>query len=420
VWEKIASRFMLLLNVISRMTAFDHVAREDESDAQPAVLELSVVIPCLNEADTIGTCIEKAIASIRKAGIRAEVIVADNGSTDGSIELAEALGARVIAVKKKGYGNALMGGIEAARGEYIIMGDADDSYDFRDVPRFVEKLREGFELVQGCRLPWGGGTILPGAMPFLHRWWGNPMFTVLSRWWFRSPVHDIYSGFRGFRKALYHRLQQRCTGMEFATEMIIKASLYGANIAEIPITLHKDGRKSHAPHLKTFRDGWRTLRFFMLFTPRWLFFMPGVLMALFGIAGYALALPGVTIGRITFDAHTLLFASMGLLCGYQAIVFALFTRTYAVSEGLMPEDPRLTRFFRLATLERGLIASALSVVFGLTLLAIAVNDWRVANFGRLDYAHTMRFVIPGATLTTLGLQTFFSSFFLGIISMRRR
>ncbi len=379
-----------------------------------------MVIPCLNEADTIGTCLQKAFESIRQAGIHAEIVVADNGSTDGSIEIAEGLGARVVAVKKKGYGNALMGGIEAAHGKYIIMGDADDSYDFRDVPRFVEKLREGHDLVQGCRLPWGGGTILPGAMPFLHRWWGNPMFTILSRWWFQSPVHDIYSGYRGFTRELYFRLQQRCTGMEFATEMIIKASIYRAKIAEIPITLHKDGRKAHAPHLKTFRDGWRTLRFFMLFTPRWLFLMPGIVMVLLGALGYALALPGINIGRVTFDAHTLLFASMGLLCGYQAIVFALFTRTYAVSEGLMPEDPRLTRFFRVATLERGLITAALALLFGVTLLAVAVNDWRVVNFGHLDYARTMRFVIPGATLTTLGMQTFFSSFFVSIISMRRR
>lgn len=402
------------------MTAFDQAVEGSGTPAQETALELSIVIPCLNEADTIRICLEKAMDSIRRAGIDAEVIVADNGSSDASIEIAESLGARVIRVKKKGYGNALMGGIEAARGKYIIMGDADDSYDFRDVPRFVEKLREGFDLVQGCRLPWGGGTILPGAMPFLHRWWGNPMFTVLSRWWFRSPVHDIYSGFRGFTKDLYHRLQQRCTGMEFATEMIIKASIYRAKIAEIPITLHKDGRKAHAPHLKTFRDGWRTLRFFMLFTPRWLFFMPGLVMSFLGVLGYAVALPGVTIGKITFDAHTLLFASMSALCGYQAIVFALFTRTYAVSEGLMPEDPRLTRFFSVATLERGLVAAALTMLFGVTLLAIAVNDWRVANFGRLDYAHTMRYVIPGATLTTLGLQTFFSSFFVNIIGMRRR
>src|SRR4051812_33263727 len=277
------------------MTALDEAPPCQKDSQQREVIELSVVIPCLNEADTIGVCVAKALRGIHEAGLHAEVIVADNGSTDGSIEIAARLGARVIPVKKKGYGNALMGGIEAAQGKYIIMGDADDSYDFLDVPRFVQKLREGFDLVQGCRLPWGGGKVLPGAMPFLHRWWGNPMFTVLSRWWFRSPVHDIYSGYRGFTKALYYRLQQRCTGMEFATEMIIKASLYRVKIAEIPITLHKDGRKSHAPHLKTFRDGWRTLRFFMLFSPRWLFLMPGLVMSALGILGYALALPGVTI-----------------------------------------------------------------------------------------------------------------------------
>lgn len=387
---------------------------------QKQVVELSIVIPCLNEADTLGTCLAKAMQAIRDAGLDAEVIVADNGSTDGSIEIAEKLGARVVPVKKKGYGNALMGGIEAARGIYIIMGDADDSYDFLEIPRFVYKLREGFDLVQGCRLPGGGGKVLPGAMPFLHRWWGNPMFTILSRWWFRSPVHDIYSGYRGFTKELYHRLHQRCTGMEFATEMIIKASLYRAKISEIPITLHPDGRKAHAPHLKTFRDGWRTLRFFMLFTPRWLFLMPGLGLALLGLIGYGLALPGVHIGRIGFDAHTLLFASMGILCGYEAIVFALFTRTYAVAEGLMPEDRKLTRFFEIVTLERGLIGALIMMGFGLTLLALAVNQWRLVNFGHLDYAHTMRYVIPGATLTTLGLQTFFSSFFLGIMGMRRR
>jgi glycosyltransferase involved in cell wall biosynthesis len=402
------------------MTAFEPTMDEQVTRAHQRAIELSIVIPCLNEADTIGICVRKAVESIDRAGIQAEIIVADNGSTDGSIQIAESLGARVVPVKKKGYGNALMGGIEASLGKYIIMGDADDSYDFREVPRFVEKLREGFDLVQGCRLPWGGGTILPGAMPFLHRWWGNPMFTVLSRWWFRSPVHDIYSGFRGFTRELYSRLQQRCTGMEFATEMIIKASLYKARIAEIPITLHKDGRKAHAPHLKTFRDGWRTLRFFMLFTPRWLFLMPGVVMVLLGLLGYAVALPGVTVGKVTFDAHTLLFSSMAVLCGYEAIVFALFTRTYAVAEGLMPEDPKLIKFFQIATLERGLITAGFALLFGLTLLGIAVNDWRVVHFGRLEYAHTMRYVIPGATLTTLGLQTFFSSFFLSIISMRRR
>jgi glycosyltransferase involved in cell wall biosynthesis len=401
------------------MTPENRSAGRDAPRRAEAV-EVSVVIPCLNEADTLGACVSKAFQSIQHAGLKAEVIVADNGSTDGSIAIAESFGARVIQVEKKGYGNALMGGIEAAGGKFIIMGDADDSYDFLEVPRFVEKLREGFDLVQGCRLPWGGGKVLPGAMPSLHRWWGNPMFTVLSRWWFRSPVHDIYSGFRGFTKELYQRLEQRCTGMEFATEMIIKASLYHAKITEIPITLHPDGRKSSGPHLKTFRDGWRTLRFFMLLSPRWLFLVPGMFLILLGILGYGAALPATTIKGITFDAHTLLISSLAILCGYQAVVFALFTRTYAVAERLMPEDPRLTRLFKVVTLERGLIAAAGLVFSGVVLIGLAVNQWRLAEFGRLDYAHTMRYVIPGATFTTIGLQTFFSSFFLNIIGMRRK
>ena len=402
------------------MVALDNDSTETRAPVQTGSVELSIVIPCLNEADTIGTCVSKALKAVREAGIEAEVIVADNGSTDASIEIAENLGARVIAVKKKGYGNALMGGIEAARGRYIIMGDADDSYDFLDVPRFVQKLREGFELVQGCRLPGGGGKVLRGAMPFLHRWWGNPMFTILSRWWFRAPVHDIYSGYRGFTKELYHRLEQRCTGMEFATEMIIKASLYRARISESPITLHPDGRKTHAPHLKTFRDGWRTLRFFMLFSPRWLFLMPGLFLIGLGVFGYILALPAASIGGITFDAHTLLVSSLSILCGYQAVVFAVFTRAYAVSEGLLPEESRVTQFFKWVTLERGLLAAAMCILAGLILIGLALNEWRLVHFGALDYARTMRYVIPGATFTTIGMQTFFSSFFLNIIGMRRR
>src|SRR5262245_32245392 len=232
-------------------------AGEDES--RP---ELSVVIPCLNEADTIGTCVEKAQRALREAAIVGEVVVADNGSTDGSREIAARLGARVVAVAERGYGNALMGGIAAARGRFVLMGDADDSYDFLELPKFVARLREGHDLVQGCRLPAGGGTVRPGAMPFLHRYLGNPLFSMLARWWFAAPIHDVYCGMRGFRKAWYERLGQRCTGMEFATEMIVKSSLFGASIAEVPITLHPDGRRAHAPHLRTFRDGWRTLRFF--------------------------------------------------------------------------------------------------------------------------------------------------------------
>jgi glycosyltransferase involved in cell wall biosynthesis len=387
---------------------------------------ISVVMPCLNEADTLEVCIEKAKRGIAESGLNGEIIIADNGSTDTSVEIAENLGVRVIRVENRGYGSALMGGIEAANGPYVMMGDADDSYDWLEIPKFVRKLEEGYDLVQGCRFPSGGGTILPGAMPFLHRWWGNPMFSKLVRKWFKAPINDVYCGLRGFTKAHYISLDQRCTGMEFATEMIIKSSLYRAKIAEVPITLHPDGRRSHAPHLKTFRDGWRTLRFFLMYSPRWLFLLPGIVFVLLGIVGYAVALPGVTIsglgslGQITFDLHTLLFASVFILCGSQAIQFAIFTKIFAVTEGLHPEDPRMNRFFEIVNLERGLVFSSLLLATGLVILLIAVNDWRLTGFGRLDYAQTMRWVIPGSTMTALGVQTLFSSFFASVLGMKRK
>lgn len=389
-------------------------------DAPAGAPEVSVVMPCLNEADTLETCIKKALGAFESSNIHGEVIVADNGSTDGSQAIATAAGARVVPVPFRGYGNALMGGIAAARGKFVIMGDADDSYDFGEVPRIVAKLREGHALVQGCRLPAGGGTVKPGAMPFLHRWWGNPMFSLMARWWFRTPIHDIYCGLRGFTKDLYHRLDQRCTGMEFATEMIIKASLYGERIAEVPITLHPDGRKAHAPHLKTFRDGWRTLRFFLLYSPRWLFLMPGLLMILAGVIGYALAMPGLRLHGVRFDAHTLLFASVAILCGYQSVIFAVFTKMFAITEKLMPETPNMTRIFRIFTLERGLIAGAAMLTAGLGLLVAAVWIWWDAKFGNLDYAKTMRVVVPGSTLTAIGFQTILSSFFMSVLGLRRR
>lgn len=385
-----------------------------------AQIEVTIVMPCLNEADTLETCVKKAQRALRDSGIVGEVIVADNGSTDGSQAIALAMGARLVPVSAKGYGNALMGGIAAARGKYVIMGDADDSYDFLEVPKFVEKLRQGYVLVQGCRLPWGGGTIAKGAMPFLHRWWGNPMFTLMANSWFSSPIHDVYCGLRGFSKDLYERLNLRCTGMEFATEMIIKASLYGEKITEVPITLHPDGRKSHPPHLKTFRDGWRTLRFFLIYSPRWLFLVPGLVLILLGMIGYGLAMPGLTIQGVKFDAHTLLFASLAILCGFQSILFALFSKTFAISEGLLPEDPRLTNFFKVATLERGLILASGTLLVGLLLLLLAINEWRLAGFGNLDYAKTMRLVVPGATLVALGFQTVLSSFFVSVLGMRRK
>jgi glycosyltransferase involved in cell wall biosynthesis len=383
-------------------------------------LELSVVMPCLNEADTIGTCVEKACRAIREHGIDGEVIVADNGSTDGSREIAARLGARVVAVPEKGYGSALMGGIAAARGRYVIMGDADDSYDFLEIPRFVERLRQGYDLVQGCRLPSGGGQIKPGAMPVLHRVWGNPMFSAMARAWFDAPIHDVYCGLRGFRRTFYEGLNQRCSGMEFATEMIIKSSLQRAKIAEVPITLHPDGRQAHAPHLRTFRDGWRTLRFFLVFSPRWLFLMPGVVLLALGIIGYAVALPGLRIHGVQFDVHTLLFASLGIICGYQSIVFAVCTKVFAISEGLLPMDARMTYAFARIDLEKGLLAGAATTVVGLTLLAWAVWFWFAHGLGPLDYPTTMRWVIPGVTLTAIGFQTILSSFFLSILGMRRR
>jgi len=383
-------------------------------------IDLTIVMPCLNEAETLGRCIEKALLGIERSGTRGEILVADNGSEDDSVQIAEKLGARVVHVKKKGYGNALRGGIQAASGKWIIMGDADESYDFSETDRFVEKFQQGFELVAGCRLPRGGGKIQPGAMPFTHRWFGNPLFSRMARYMFAAPIHDVYCGLRGFTRALYDRLELQCDGMEFATEMIIKASLYSAHITEIPITLHPDGRKTHAPHLRTVRDGWRTLRFFLVFSPRWLFLVPGFVFALLGLAGYAVALPGLTISGVTFDAHTLLFSSLAIMMGYQSVLFAICAKSFAIGEGLLPKDPRIDRFFKVIYLERGLAIGALGFLAGLILLGTAVWQWKAVHFGRLDYAVTMRWVIPGATLTALGFQTVLSSFFVSILGMKRR
>jgi len=381
---------------------------------------LSVVLPCLNEGDTLEVCIKKAQIGIKNSGVTGEIIIADNGSTDASIEIAQRLGARVVYIKEKGYGNALMGGIEAARGKYVLMGDADDSYDLQEIPKFVIKLDENYELVMGCRLPGGGGNVEKHAMPLLHRWWGNPMFSFMARLWFNAPFHDVHCGMRAFTKDFYKSLDQRCTGMEFATEMTIKASLYGHNVTEIPITLYPDGRTSHPPHLKTFRDGWRHLRLYLVYTPRWLFLLPGIFSILLGIVCYALPLLHLSIGGIGFDVHTLLFGSLFILCGYQAISFAFFTKAFAISEGLMPEDPKLNKLFEIINLEKGLIISGIMLVVGIILLLVAVNQWRLTGFGLLDYSQTMRWVIPGATLTALAVQTLFSSFFMSILGMKRK
>jgi glycosyltransferase involved in cell wall biosynthesis len=381
---------------------------------------ISIVIPCLNEADTLEICIKKAFQGIQSSKIDGEVVVADNGSSDESIEIAQRCGAKVVHVPEKGYGSALMAGIAAAQGDFIIMGDADDSYDFLEVPKFVEKLLDGADLVQGCRLPSGGGTVKPGAMPFLHRWWGNPMFSIMAKLWFKAPIHDIYCGLRGFRKDFQQSLNQRCTGMEFATEMIIKASLHKAKIVEVPITLHPDGRKSHAPHLKTFRDGWRTLRFFLMCSPKWLFLFPGCILILMGCLGAGLAIPSVKIGPATFEAHTLLFSSLFLLIGYQSVIFSLLAKSFAIHEGFIPFDKKLAGFFEFATLERGLMAGAVLTLVGSVILLGTTVFWQMKGFGTLDYSSTLKWVIPAATITAIGVQTILFSFLISMTGIHRK
>ncbi|MCB0347076.1 MAG: glycosyltransferase family 2 protein [Bdellovibrionales bacterium] len=386
----------------------------------PEELELSVVIPCLNEAETLEHCIRVAQNAIEQHEIDGEVVVADNGSTDGSIQIAQDAGARVVRVPDRGYGNALMAGIAAARGRYVIMGDADASYDFAEIPNFIEKLRGGCDLVQGCRLESGGGTVNPGAMPLLHRWIGNPFFSSLVRIMFKAPIHDVNCGLRGFSKAMYERLEQRCTGMEFAVEMVLKASLRGEKIGEVPITLHKDGRVTGSPHLRTFRDGWRTLRFFLISSPRWLFLYPGVGLILVGLIAYLFGMPNSSIGSIGFGVNTLVMANLAIICGYQVLLFSVFTKTFAITEGLLPSDQKFERLFRLFNLERGLIASGISTLVGLLLVGFAVLEWVQSGFGPLNTEHSLRLALPGMLFTALGVQSFFASFFLSILGMRRK
>jgi glycosyltransferase involved in cell wall biosynthesis len=380
-------------------------------------VELSVVMPCLNEAETLGTCIRKAQKAFQEGHIAGEVIVADNGSTDDSQRIAEQLGVRVVKVTARGYGNALMGGIAAASGRYVIMGDADNSYDFSSIPVFLEKLRAGYDLVMGNRFQ---GGVQPGAMPPLHRYLGNPILTGLGRLFFKSPVGDFHCGLRAFSKTAYARMGLRTTGMEFASEMVVKAALLRMPTCEVPATLSPDGR-NHAPHLHTWRDGWRHLRFLLLYSPRWLFLYPGIaLMAGGSLLGLWL-LPGPrTVGGVTFDVHTMVYAAVFILLGFQSIAFAVFTKLFAVCEGLLPPHPTLDKLFRYITLEVGLLAGAALICCGLGISLYAVSIWGSHHFGAIDYARTMRVVIPAAVFLTVGVQTVFTSFFLSVLGMRRR
>jgi glycosyltransferase involved in cell wall biosynthesis len=396
------------------------MVEKEPPTATMSTMELSVVMPCLNEADTLAACIDDAQSAMSRANIVGEIIVADNGSTDDSREIARAKGARVVEVRERGYGAALMGGLAEARGTFAIMGDADSSYDFGEIPRLLARLREGFDLVQGCRLESGGGQVMPQAMPVLHRWLGNPAFSWMARQWFGAPIHDIHCGLRGFRLDAWRRLDQRCTGMEFASEMIIKACLLGLSVAEVPVILRPDGRTTGRSHLRTFRDGWRHLRFFLLFSPRWLFVLPGSAMIALGFIGYGVAMPGLVIGGVEFDVHTLLFSSVAIICGYQAIVFAAFTKVFAITDGLLPVSTRMRTLFERVTLERGLVAGAIATIVGVGLLVAAVLQWRSTGFGPLDVRHTMRWALPGMLFSVLGIQTILASFFLSIMGMRHR
>jgi hypothetical protein len=380
-------------------------------------VELSVVMPCLNEAETLGSCIAKARTAIEAANIAGEIIVADNGSSDGSQAIAESHGAHVVSVTPKGYGSALMGGIAAARGKYIVMGDADASYDFGDIPLFVNQLRAGHDLVMGNRFM---GGIRPGAMPPLHRYLGNPVLTEIGKLFFHSPCGDFHCGLRGFTKAAYTRMGLRTTGMEFASEMVVKATLFGMPICEVATPLLPDGR-TRAPHLHTWRDGWRHLRFLLLYSPRWLFLYPGLALMLIGVlvGGWLLPAPR-QIGHAVLDVHTLLYAAVAVLLGFQAIAFAVFTKIFAIMEGLHPPETALNKMFRYVNLESGLIVGAALSLTGLAISAYAVHLWSARAFGPLDISHTLRLVIPAALCLTLGVQTIFSSFFMSVLGLRRR
>jgi len=385
-----------------------------QTASMPTALEVSIVMPCLNEAETLAKCIRHAQSAIAKGGFAAEIIVADNGSADGSQQIARDLGAKVVDVPRKGYGSALIGGIDAAKGQFVVMGDADDSYDFEAIGPLIDKLRAGYDLVVGNRFM---GGIEPGAMPWSHRWVGNPVLTFISRVFFHAPVGDTHCGLRAFKKAAYEKMRLRATGMEFASEMVIKASLKGMRITEVAVVLRPDGR-SRAPHLRTWRDGWRHLRFMLLFSPRWLFLYPGLALFVVGVVLSALLLPGpLHVAGVRLDIHTLLVAGFLALIGYQLVLFAVFTKIFAVRMGFHPPHPILEGLFKYITLEVGLLAGALMVLAGIVGLVLAVASWQSVGFGNLDPSLTMREVIPAVLLLAIGTQTVFASFFISILSI---
>ncbi len=379
--------------------------------------EVSVVLPCLNEAETLPTCIRQIQEMFARSGIKGEVVVGDNGSTDGSPEIAENMGARVVLVPRKGYGSALMGGIAGALADYLVMGDADGSYDFRDVPKFVAQLRSGADLVMGNRF---SGGIKPGAMPPLHRYFGNPVMTGLSRLFFKSECGDSQCGLRAFTKQAYDRMDLRTTGMEFASEMLVKATLFRMRVDEIPTTLSPDGR-SRPPHLRSWRDGWRHLRFLLMYSPRWLFLYPGITLMLVGSALAVWLLPGPRrVHGVEFDIHTLLYAVVGVLVGFQAVLFAFLAKVFAITTGLLPEDPQLTKLFRVFTLEGGLAVGISMLLAGVGCAFSSVFLWNAHGFGAMNPLSLMRVVACAVGLILMGVQVTLYSLFASILGLARK
>jgi glycosyltransferase involved in cell wall biosynthesis len=377
--------------------------------------EFTILMPCLNEAETLASCISKARAFLARSGCTGEVVIADNGSTDGSQAIAAANGARVVNVAERGYGSALRAGIRAAHGKYVIMGDSDDSYDFSRVDGFVEQLRAGYQLVMGNRFR---GGILPGAMPPMHRFFGNPMLTAIGRLFFGSGCGDFYCGLRGFDRQAILSLDLQATGMEFALEMLVKAAVLRLRVTEVPTTLSPDGR-GRPPHLRRWRDGWRSLRFFLLFSPRSVFLYPGFVLFAVGCLGTAWLLPQPRLlGRVGFDVHSLLYASLAVVVGFQSMTFWVFAKVYGMRERIVPPDPWFRSLMSVVTLEAGLIIGALLLLGGLGLAAYALGTWGAERFGALSYPETMRLVIPSSTAILLGFQIIYSAFFVSILEIR--
>jgi hypothetical protein len=389
---------------------------EPKLDQATAPLELTILMPCLNEAETLATCIQKALGYLARSGVSGEVLIADNGSTDGSQEIARGLGARVIDVPEKGYGAALIAGIAGARGRFVIMGDSDDSYDFSALDPFIAKLRDGYDLVMGNRFK---GGIAPGAMPPLHRYLGNPVLSTIGRVFFGGPIRDFHCGLRGFSRTAIAALDLRAPGMEFASEMVVKATMRGLRITEVPTTLSPDGR-SRPPHLRSWRDGWRHLRFLLIFCPRWLFFYPGAVLFALGVLAMAALLAGpVRLGGITLDVHSLLYASGAVVMGFQAVQFWVFARLYGGVTGLLPEPQRLTRALSRFGLEAALVVAGGLLLLGLGLGLAAVAQWGTQDFGALSGGKVMRLAIASVTAMLFGLQLAFGAFFLALLGMMR-